>query len=407
MIRPRFSIRAIFFVITALAVGMAIFIVPGIEKQRTIERLESLGVDLNWDEGQSGGPAWARCILGELFFINPQKATFRRPCADHGTAFELITRLPSISSVSIGFGGAKLHKFNTPLSPNDFVKLKKLAKLDSLYAFTPIGDDAAIGISELNGLKTLVLFKSDISDRGAARLATLTNLQFLSITDDPSISDSGLQQLILLKDLQFLILRKTSVVFHVSCATSDLQSLVSLVLENTNVDDEGISNLKGLQQLRSLNLRQTPITGRSIDTIANLRALEDLTVDGTKITNDELNRLQGLRALRSLDLSHTVIDDRGLVAVSMCKTLETLYLDGTKITDGGLAALANLPHLYELSIQNTSISDRGLKTLDSVHTLMVVDAQGTQITQAGVAAAAAYSSDRQVEISNPTGASVP
>jgi Leucine Rich repeat len=408
MIRPRFSIRIVFFVITAVAVGMAVFVVPGIERRRTIRRLESLGVDFIYNEEEGDGFTPDRVgIGGDASFAKPVKAIFRRPCTDHATAFRLIPQLPSIYSVSIGQRGNNAPTFDTPLGPDDFLKLETLTNLYLLEAYAPIGDEGAIAISKLRGLENLTLFHSNVSDRGVTSLVSLNRLKALVLVDGPLISDASLQQIVRLKELRWLALSNTSVAFHIALNKNDLPSLRSLVLENTNVDDEGVDNLVGLQNVWHVNLRHTAITSHALIALSQLPKIEQLILDGTGVTDDYLSNFQSSTTLRYVDLSHTLIDDRGLAAVSKCKSLEELDLDGTKITDTGLAALANLPHLSALSIQNTPISDRGLKAFDSVPSLMVINAQGTQITQAGVAAAAAYNSDRQVEVSNSTGTSVP
>lgn len=93
--------------------------------------------------------------------------------------------------------------------------IEALATIPGLNALRINGcslDDKAIGaLPKLQGLRTLILLRADLSDADLAKVAELTKLEKLSLDENPGITDAGLKHLAALRDLESIGLDKTSV----------------------------------------------------------------------------------------------------------------------------------------------------------------------------------------------------
>jgi hypothetical protein len=133
-------------------------------------------------------------------------------------------------------------------------------------------------------VRNLCLGLQPITDKGLAKVAQCTNLQWLDLAAT-KVTDTGLAHL------------------------AGLKKLDQLNLEQTAASDETLAILGKHTQLRELDLSQTPITDAGVAKLAPLTNLEVLWLTGTPITDASLPILQRFKKLKTLDLDGTKLSD--------------------------------------------------------------------------------------------------
>jgi hypothetical protein len=152
--------------------------------------------------------------------------------------------------------------------------------------------------------------------------------------------------------------------------------LRSAKLKGVRLGDEEAANLSELASIESLDVAETDLTDAGVAELGRLRKLRKLDLHFTDV------RDSGLLALRELNLSDTDITDAGLAHFEKFKQLELLNLVNTQVTDAGLR---NLRHnnLITLNLWNTEVTDSGLPELGRMSRLKALNLMGTQVTAAG------------------------
>ena len=161
-------------------------------------------------------------------------------------------------------------------------------------------DDDMHVVGRLEGLATLILSRTKVTDRGFASLAKLPNLQLL-YANDLDVTDKGIES------LENLPLR----VLHLGSA---------------KITDASMPRLAKLRLLKELWLNKCPITDSGLEALAKSRSLRFLVVSGTKITDKGIASLQNL-PLRVLHAGVSKITDASMASLAKFDQLEELYLE--------------------------------------------------------------------------------
>ena len=231
-------------------------------------------------------------------------------------------------------------------SKPDLTSLNGLPRLRTLIIGTVIDDDVLIRIGTLNGLQNLhLILESPLTDENLRHLASLTNLQTLSIHGYGDLfTQAGLARLRGLSRLRRLSFR----------------------FIKSEKATPGLEVLREFKELRDLELSCENIANIDFYQISELKQLQSLTIDTTSIDpklfnksikSVELPHLAGLTRLRKLDLSTSrfEIKDADLKFLSELVEIEEIRLPGRFLTDMGLAHLQNLKALRVLDLGEIGI----------------------------------------------------
>ena len=242
------------------------------------------------------------------------------------------------------------------------------------------------GISALDGLRTLILDKTQVSD--LAPLQGLTGLQTLWLKATRVSDLAPLRGLTGLRDLRLGHTQVSNL-----APLRGLTGLQILLLDATQVSD--LAPLQGLAGLQTLLLDTTQVS--DLAPLVGMTGLETLTLDYTRVS--DLVPLAGMTRLRMLSLDYTRVSDlvplsglTGLVSLSLKYTqvgdleplarltrLGGLILNGTQVSD--LAPLAGLTRLGGLLLDGTKVSD--LIPLAGLTGLQTLWLEGTKVSDLG------------------------
>jgi len=139
---------------------------------------------------------------------------------------------------------------------------------------------------------SMLVFPSDTNDIGFEIALNALPSTILDIElSGTRITDQGLAQL---KDrsVRSLVAFRTAISDDSARILASLKTLESLSLGETAISDRTIAALNDLQNLRELFLAETNITDNSIHSICALEKLRLLHITGTKISKDGFERLK-------------------------------------------------------------------------------------------------------------------
>jgi Leucine-rich repeat (LRR) protein len=338
----------------------------------------------SWKNGQAlrvgDAPAWIR--LGE----------FDDPAVD----FKALSKLTTVRILSV--------EGQTHLAIDAHAEfLRKMDQLEVLYlANSDLSDKGAANLASLTRLKRLAL-NFQITDAGLAHLSRLTQLQSLSIKPSQrnavrgrarlQITDAGLAHLSGLTQLQFLSMmpspgRANREHAHITDAglmhLAGLTRLKTLELGAARLTQAGTEHLAGMQQLERLTL-SADLDDEALEPIGRLKALDFVSLTAPRITHAGIGHLRGLKNLSQLTLQDTSVGDAGLREVCQISFIRELHFWGSTISDAGVVHLRGLPGLKSLSLAGSRISDACLDVLADLPNLQTLSVEDTMITDEGVA----------------------
>jgi hypothetical protein len=177
----------------------------------------------------------------------------------------------------------------------DLTKLDRSAALSELYLTqSTINDDQVDSWQSLTGLKKIRLAGTSIGSATVRAVAQLPQLEDLDISQCPGVDDRCVAELKpLRKSLKRLNLYRTNLTDTGAAVLSVLTGLQWLNLDDTKIGDSGLESLKDLSSLTFLHLGLTAVTDAGITQLAKLKMLRSLIVTRTKVT------AAGVEALRS------------------------------------------------------------------------------------------------------------
>lgn len=191
---------------------------------------------------------------------------------------------------------------------------------------TVTDDDLAV-LSELPGLRTILIGEAGLTDDALIHLAHVPDLEVFCFRGD-GITNRRIQQIASLKKLR------------------------QLTLINARIDDDAISEIAGLKKLTHLNIPGTAITDKGLSHLAALPELLWLDLADTQITDEATSELAKLRTLKYLNVAATSISDAGIAKLSSLPELDLLNIAGTKVTDDSVAYLVRFRKLMLLKTKD-------------------------------------------------------
>ena len=182
---------------------------------------------------------------------------------------------------------------------------------------------------------TLELYSTAITDRGMNELASLRELDGLTIEGADQVSKiSGFRSL---KYLRFYNLGEEPIP-----RLADMPQLGGLYIENGIGStetyrgaglEEALRGLRSSPKFTNLVVRSASLTDDAMKVICEMPNLESLTIDGQALTDQGMSHLANLTKLRQLRV-----------------------LGGARVTDESVATLKSLSQLTFLSVHGTAIS---------------------------------------------------
>jgi hypothetical protein len=197
------------------------------------------------------------------------------------------------------------------LTDDDFRQISRLSRLKSVSLNNGVNDERLAHLSALGELERLQTNVAQITDDGLKPLARLKNLRTLAFFHPgKSFSGAGLAHLATLPNLERLTVAG-SLAFNNEgmAAVARLAHLKEFRTWHAGGTDEGVKQLKALPNLKSLYLGQRLTykppacpTDETIGILVHLKALESLQLDEARLTLPALRQLKQLPALTKLKL---------------------------------------------------------------------------------------------------------
>ena len=189
------------------------------------------------------GPKWLIDLLGKECFVEVVQIEVDDPQVTD-RAIALIAKLPSIDHLLLT---------SAPEITDD--GLVHFAGMHNLEMVALYSDHlTGVGLAHLRGLRRLKYLSAEgwIDDASLEHVSKLERLESLYINGVAEITDRGLAQIAKLTNLRFLGLG------FGAPHTVDIQ-------DHMTITDEGLASLYGLKNLESLDLRTTGVTEAGID----------------------------------------------------------------------------------------------------------------------------------------------
>lgn len=188
-------------------------------------------------------------------------------------------------------------------------------------------------LSAFSRLRALDIEYVDVDAADLTKVATLAQLEEVTIVQAGTISDAEISKL------------------------RRLRRLRALYIDEDAITDAGILQLGQFPELESIGLRGFRLTDRVGGMIASQPKLKYVYVDDLKVTDNFVASIAPLQNLRVLSLRNTLVTDKSLPDIGKISELRTLDLEETGVTGNGLKNLKQLPHLERLILWGMNVSD--------------------------------------------------
>jgi len=174
-------------------------------------------------------------------------------------------------------------------------------------------------------------FESGFGDAHLAKIATLPQLESLTILGAGGLTQRGLAEL------------------------RNCRNLKELELDDMRLTKEALNCLGDLKQLRRLSLQSGLFDDADLKSLDRLDGLEELDLSGTNLDDGGARQLRTMPGLRRLSIDFTQVTKSGVIELLDPSTdfsahnLEQISLDPDFIDDELIAALKKLPKLRLIS----------------------------------------------------------
>ncbi len=310
--RPTFRLREAMLLLTAFALSLGWFAETARRERKAEAVIALLDGSASYKALPGNDVPWLRRMLGRAYFRRMRAVTLPHACGDQ-----------DLQSV---------------------VRTRGLQQLESLVLMGEgFSDDALVHVAELDALRRVELWGSQVTDAGLLRLHA----------QRPNLSIAGPSQ------FDALLTTETSLA-------------TKLDLSGPYLTDAGTPCLRFFPKLQELNLSGTKITNDGLDELGRLSSLRSLELSNTRVTAEGLAQLSRCSALVELDISGVSANIEGANALASLPKLEQLHWNSSGLTDAVLAQLAALPNLTVLGLRNTEITPTGLQLLRRLPMLQAV-----------------------------------
>ncbi len=314
----------------------------------------------------------------------------------------------------------------------DFMGLKKISQLPNLEELVlesnhSLEDRHLESLGTATKLKKLSLRDSrEITDGGLRVLSLFKELQWLDLSkcpgvtgtalaevndgletlrlDNSDVSDDGVQHLGRLKNLKQLRLNTNERITEASLfAIENCEFLESLNLSGLPIAKKHFEKMNHFKKLKKLNLAGCQqATGDGVGLLAQCGDLEEIDFSSCRrIDSPDMIPLAQFKKLKTLVLRGTRVNADGIVHLQELENLETIDLSGCKwIDDEAVAALAEVLSLKKVLLNDISrITDESLRQLGKLPRLEEIYlSHNLKITGAGLAGFSGSSPLKRLEM---------
>lgn len=223
-----------------------------------------------------------------------------------------------------------------------------------------VGDAEMQLLAGLPNLETVYISESDVTSKGIAHLAGLTELTDLGLWDTKVESIAALSGL------------------------TKLEKLGIYPEFDTVMGDEGLAAIENFTQLKEVYLSDEEITDKTVKLFANSTAMEKLELTVGRLEDDNsLSALSGMSQLKLLSFSGGSMSDAALKHLAGLGNLETLTISIERGNGEGFRHLADLQKLRYLNLSGDGVNDKAMAQLAGLVDLKTIMAQGSAVTQEG------------------------
>jgi hypothetical protein len=246
------------------------------------------------------------------------------------------------------------------LTPNGILELRKLKYLESLE-LDGVTDSFAESVTKIETLRRVTLRWSQLTDLGLKHLASMSELEKISLTECKTLTDAGLLPLSALPKLKHLRLyggftNGTDSPGGGLEATIKSCPLVSFSLSSCPIVSDGALFALASKQLTSFGLHGCeglPVSGTAVNAvIRGCCVLGEVELETAPINDETVMLFAELPQLRRLLLRvvHSVTA-QGWMMLAKAPSLEKLHLEQCSgLTDSCLRVIAGIPSLQELKV---------------------------------------------------------
>jgi hypothetical protein len=197
---------------------------------------------------------------------------------------EPLEELRRYGSLEQGVGGLKADEYIFMPDERNVSRfmdsLAVVARCQSVRAlFVPKIDnlkEALTRIAKIDHLTWLRMRCTDPDEDDLAALAGMKTLQFLDVSDNPTVTDAGIAALAGLENLRYLNLTNTSVTGTGFKDRADMVSLEQLRLKECPVTDESLAAIPRFPKLTLLHLGGTQVTDTGLMTLVGWHSLQQV-----------------------------------------------------------------------------------------------------------------------------------
>lgn len=174
--------------------------------------------------------------------------------------------------------------------------------------------EAIACMRKLRSLTTLSLSGAPISDKGAERVSNLIGIVSLSLART-NISDAAMQSVGKLPQIRAVYLDSTKITDETAAILSRMRGLERISVRRTCLSGAGVRTIASLPNLKALCLSGVAMSKVDLQAICNARTLRYLDVDGTGIGDWAVPFLCSMTELRDLNVSNTELSRDAVRAV--------------------------------------------------------------------------------------------
>jgi hypothetical protein len=250
-------------------------------------------------------------------------------------------------------------------------------------------DDDAVGrLSVLNdtALIDFGLYESQINTEMIAAISQLTTLKALGLGGSRGLS-SGLEPLAGLNGLTTLRLPSSDISDAALASVGKIRSLSMLMLDKTSITSDGLRHLASLPVLNYLSLDDTTTDDEACQVLARL-SVGALMLDRTRVTDRGLAYLATNRHLKIITLNNTATSDSGVKHFEdegVFPELSEIGIVGTHISLGASRRMEWLSRLEfvkkQILSENAELrrARQPLSTGSKLHVLLAMDTNAHNI----------------------------
>jgi hypothetical protein len=242
--------------------------------------------------------------------------------ADAAATVAVVASMKSVKRLELQFGEALADEHVPVLAAMPGLRCLRLSGHTRLTGRT-LGTLATSG-----RLEELFLWGCPISNDGIKQIGMLSSLRALSLNRATVADSEGLLPLRALTAMRELRLYVPQFDDAAAAILASMPELEALSIANTKVSSTALSYLSGHGALKSLNLRDCVKVGdRGLVSISDVLTLEVLEFRNTGISPCGIVRLKTLKRLKTLDVSYTWVTLSALRHLSDLP-IEVIYAEG-------------------------------------------------------------------------------